>query len=109
VITGSDKYTTKVTNQYGFGRLDSQPFSKLRLAGTFLWNPVITRGLLPFNTISFGGTDPAVNFGGNIGLLGEVHCEDSRADATTQIASPAPQPLRRPITLSPVSVGREVS
>jgi len=69
-VNGRDSYNTKITNQYGFGRLDSQPFSKLRLAGTFLWNPVITRGLLPFNTISFGGSDPAVNFGGTIGLLG---------------------------------------
>jgi hypothetical protein len=69
-ITGGDRYHTKVTNHYGFGRLDSQPFSKLRLAGTFLWNPVVTQGVLPFNPTSFGGSDPAVNFGGTIGLLG---------------------------------------
>lgn len=69
-VNGRDTYQQKITNQYGFGRLDSQPFSKLRLAGTFLWNPVVTRGLLPFNSSSFGGSDPAVNFGGNIGLLG---------------------------------------
>ncbi len=69
-VVGRDKYQQKVTNQYGFGRLDSQPFSKLRLAGTFLWNPVITRGLLPFNSSSFGGSDPAVNFGGTVGSLG---------------------------------------
>jgi hypothetical protein len=53
--------------------LDSQPFSKLRLSGTFLWNPQVNQGLFPvFNTAtaSFGGSDPAINFGGTTGTLG---------------------------------------
>lgn len=69
-VTGGDVYRQKLTSQYGFGRLDAQPFSKLRLAGTFLWNPVVTEGLLPFNPSSFGGSDPPIDFGGTVGLLG---------------------------------------
>ncbi|MBA3515200.1 MAG: TonB-dependent receptor [Pyrinomonadaceae bacterium] len=69
-VVSGDRYRTKVTSNYGFGRLDAQPFSKLRMAGTFLWNPVITEGVLPFNPSSFGGSDPAVNFGGTIGSIG---------------------------------------
>ena len=69
-IVSRDTYRTKVTNEYAFGRLDAQPFSKLRLTGTYLYNPQITEGLTPFATANFGGSDPAVNFGGNVGLLG---------------------------------------
>ena len=60
---GQDTYHSKVTQEYGFARVDAQPFDKLRVTGTFLWNPVITEGLIPFNPSSFGGTDAAVNFG----------------------------------------------
>jgi outer membrane receptor protein involved in Fe transport len=56
-------------NEYAFGRLDASPFDSLRLSGTYTWNPVITRGALPFNTISIGGNPSTVNFGGTIGSL----------------------------------------
>ena len=77
-VTGSDIYHNKVTSEYGFARLDAQPFSKLRLAGTFLWNPVVTDGVLPFAAagtaapaaVVFGGSDPAVDFGPGIGSVG---------------------------------------
>jgi len=79
---GTDQYFRRSTYQYAFARLDAQPFSKLRLTGTYLWNPVIRQGVLPFTpefglggvggtgSLSFGGSDPAINFGGNIGTLG---------------------------------------
>jgi len=60
---GQDTYSTKVTNQYGFGRIDAQPFSKLRLSGTYLWNPVVTEGVIPFNPTAFGSTDAPANIG----------------------------------------------
>jgi hypothetical protein len=41
----------------------------LRVTGTYLWNPLITEGSLPFGTISLGGTPPTANFGGSIGTL----------------------------------------
>lgn len=69
-ITGKDTYRQKQTLEYAFARLDAQPLSKLRLTGTYLWNPVVTEGLLPFGTSSFGGSDPAVDFGGSIGSIG---------------------------------------
>lgn len=69
-ITGTDKYRQKFTFEYAFARLDAQPLSRLRLTGTYLWNPVVTEGLLPFGTASFGGSDPAVNFGGTVGSIG---------------------------------------
>jgi outer membrane receptor protein involved in Fe transport len=56
-------------NEYAFGRLDASPFDSLRLSGTYTWNPVSTRGALPFNSISIGGTPSTVNFGGTIGSL----------------------------------------
>lgn len=65
----SELYTRETTNEYAFGRIDATPFDSLRLTGTYTWNPVATDGALPFNTISFGGTPPSVNFGGSIGTL----------------------------------------
>ncbi|HKX84651.1 MAG TPA: carboxypeptidase regulatory-like domain-containing protein, partial [Pyrinomonadaceae bacterium] len=69
-VRAVDTYHQKQRLEYAFGRLDAQPFSKLRLTGSYLWNPVITEGLLPFGTASFGGADNPVDFGGNIGVLG---------------------------------------
>lgn len=66
---GRDRYTSETISEYGFGRIDAQPFSRLRLTGTYLWNPVIRKGLAPFNPLAIGSSDPAVNFGGNIGTL----------------------------------------
>ncbi|MFV0389424.1 MAG: TonB-dependent receptor plug domain-containing protein [Pyrinomonadaceae bacterium] len=53
-------YQNKQTNQYGFARIDADPFSNLRLTGTFLWNPLIQQGTLPYGTLNFGnvGTLP---------------------------------------------------
>lgn len=72
---GYDTYRRKVTYNYGFLRLDAQPFEKLRLSGTYLWNPQVSKGVFPatvFTTVSasFGGSDPAVNFGPPLGSIG---------------------------------------
>jgi hypothetical protein len=50
------EYRSKQTNQYAFGRLDAAIFSKLRVSGTYLWNPVITDGpnTFPFASITTG-------------------------------------------------------
>lgn len=60
---GRDTYRSTVTNEYSFARIDAEPFSKLRVTGTFLWNPVITEGVIPFNPVVFGSADAPVNFG----------------------------------------------
>jgi hypothetical protein len=79
---GRDTYFRRTTYNYGFGRLDAQPYSKLRLTGTYLWNPVVREGSFSFlnefglggvttvGTALFGASDPPVDFGGNIGVLG---------------------------------------
>lgn len=66
---GRERYTSETISEYGFGRIDAQPFSRLRLTGTYLWNPVIRNGLIPVNPIAIGSTDQAVDFGGTIGRL----------------------------------------
>ena len=79
--SGFDSYRRKTTYNYMFGRLDAEVTDKLRLTGTYLWNPVVRKGSFSFlnefglggvttvGTAVFGFTDPAVNFGGNIGTL----------------------------------------
>ena len=66
---GRERYTSETIAEYGFGRIDAQPFSKLRLTGTYLWNPIIRNGVIPVNPLAIGSTDQAVNFGGTIGTL----------------------------------------
>jgi hypothetical protein len=72
----SETYRLKRTYEYGLLRLDANPFDKLRLSGTFLWNPIVDEGNLPvagFNTgsspQSFGGSPVSTNFGGAVGVL----------------------------------------
>lgn len=51
--------TRQITNEYYLGRLDAQVFSKLRLTGTFTYNPQTVRGGL----IGFGNSsDPGSQF-----------------------------------------------
>jgi len=66
---GYETYRTRVVNEYGFARIDAEPFHKLRLTATYLWNPVATKGLLGFGMYSFGGAPAQVDFGGTIGKL----------------------------------------
>ncbi len=48
-------YNAKTRYEYAFGRLDAAPINSLRLSSTFLWNPQINEGVIPFGTASFGG------------------------------------------------------
>jgi hypothetical protein len=66
---GHQSYSSETRSEYAFGRIDAQPFSKLRLTGTYLWNPVIRNGIIPVNSIAIGSTDQAVDFGANGGVL----------------------------------------
>ncbi len=43
----SETYTAKQRNEYIFARIDAQPFSKLRLTGTFTSSPVAVEGSIP--------------------------------------------------------------
>ena len=68
-VTDSIEYLAKQKNQEALIRLDAQPFSRLRLFGTFLWNPVSVEGALPANTEGLSGVPQEANFGGSIGTL----------------------------------------
>lgn len=56
-------YNSKVKREYAFARLDAQPFSRLRLFGTFLYNPIIQEGLVPSAFEGLTGSPQEVNFG----------------------------------------------
>jgi len=74
----TENYRRTRTYEYAFARLDANPFSKLRVTGTYLWNPVIDKGSIPSNNftnvsssvLNFGNVATA-NFGGSIGTLSE--------------------------------------
>jgi len=69
VQTATQTYRLKRTYEYAFMRLDASPVEKLRLSGTYTWNPIVDEGALPAGTISIGGAPAVVNFGGSIGTL----------------------------------------
>ena len=66
---GTISYLSNVRQENMFVRLDAQPFSKLRLFGTFLYNPTIQDGLVPSSTEGLGGAPQGVNFGGTRGFV----------------------------------------
>jgi hypothetical protein len=75
-LIATEHYKRKRTYEYAFARLDANPFDKLRVTGTFLWNPVIDEGSIPGTSFSnvtsaaFGfGNVPTAAFGGSIGTL----------------------------------------
>jgi hypothetical protein len=64
----TETYRASTRNEYAFSRLDASVTDKLRLAGTFTWNPQINNGLLPSATAQIG-SPASTNFGGTIGTL----------------------------------------
>jgi len=67
-ITESIRYEQNLRQEYMFARLDAQPTSKLRMFGTFIYNPLIQEGVLPANNEGLSGVQSAP-FGGSIGTL----------------------------------------
>ena len=61
-------YNSETLYQYGFGRIDAQPFDALRLTSTFVWNPISTQGTLPGITTQTGSALPSGN-----GLTGTAY------------------------------------
>jgi hypothetical protein len=47
---GSVDYRAKQIGEYGFARIDAQPFNTLRLTGTYTYNPIIQEGEVPLAT-----------------------------------------------------------
>lgn len=73
----TNTYRAKQTNEYAFGRIDLQPFTKLRLSGTYLWNPLDVRGNMPAQ--SPFGSIPAITFPGR-GLVSGPDLADNQGD-----------------------------
>lgn len=80
-LLATQRFNRKTTYEYAFGRIDASPFDKLRLTGTFLWNPVSQEGSLPGTSFSNvtsssfvfnNGGIPTANFGGSTGTLSEA-------------------------------------
>ncbi|MBK7934441.1 MAG: hypothetical protein IPK01_13345 [Acidobacteria bacterium] len=46
---GTVRYQNNTRQENMFGRLDAQPFKRLRMFATFLYNPTVQDGLLPGN------------------------------------------------------------
>lgn len=77
-ISETISYNQKLRTEEAFVRLDAQPTSKIRVYGTFLYNPIIQQGTLPggatttgtsINTEGLSGTPQSANFGGSVGTL----------------------------------------
>ena len=77
-ISETITYNQHLKTEEAFIRLDAQPTSKLRMYGTFLYNPIIQRGVIPggatttgisINTEGLSGAVQQANFGGATGIL----------------------------------------
>jgi len=75
-VRESIRYETNVKQEQAFVRLDAQPFSRLRVFGTFLYNPITQQGVVPgtvltggVNTEGLSGAPQEANFGGTTGTL----------------------------------------
>jgi hypothetical protein len=49
-IIAAETYRQRQKNEYAFGRIDAQIFNSLRFSGSYLWNPIHQRGVLPATT-----------------------------------------------------------
>jgi hypothetical protein len=62
-LSQTQTYDFNRKTEEAFIRLDAQPSSKLRMYGTFLWNPIIDRGALAATTEGLGGTPQQATIG----------------------------------------------
>ncbi|MEQ1642079.1 MAG: carboxypeptidase regulatory-like domain-containing protein [Pyrinomonadaceae bacterium] len=60
----TQKYTASDKYEYAFARIDAAPTNTIRVSSTFLWNPIIREGNIPFGTTSFGGTPASLTING---------------------------------------------
>lgn len=60
------QYRRTQKNEYAFARLDGSLFNKLRLSATYLWNPIVIDGQLPFASVTNGGNPGNVKLGDNL-------------------------------------------
>lgn len=68
-INNTIQYKQTLRQENYFARIDAQPTSRLRIFGTFIYNPLIQQGVLPASNEGLSGAPQSVNFGGSIGTL----------------------------------------
>ncbi len=61
VVRETVDYTSRIRQEFAFGKIDIQPISSLRLSGSYLWNPRIQIGT-PDAFTSTTGNVPAITF-----------------------------------------------
>lgn len=69
-INAVQTFSFKRKTEEAFVRLDAQPTSKVRLYGTFLYNPISDRGAIPGFTYGLSNFTTAGPIGGNINGIG---------------------------------------
>lgn len=60
----SETYQATSRFEYAFARIDAQPTENIRVNASFLWNPLINEGVIPFGTVSLGGNPASVTVNG---------------------------------------------
>ena len=108
-VTGGERYTASSVNEYTFARIDASPWSKLRLTGTYLYNPFKQNGIIPFGTYAIGGATQCVNFGGTIGTLCGNDLNSRRVGSSRPTTRLSRRSIRRLTALSERSAIRVVS
>lgn len=83
VPTAVETFRSSATNQYAFARLDAQPISRLRFTGTYTYNPIEQRGVIP-TSVSALSTVPNAP---GLGLSGAAYLDQTGGRQNSQSAS----------------------
>lgn len=62
-VLRTENYTSRVTQEYAYGRIDIQPISSIRMTGSYTWNPLIQIGT-PDAFANMTSTVPGITFPG---------------------------------------------
>jgi len=60
-LLATQQFDFKRRYEYAFARLDASPTNNLRLTSTFLWNPIVDEGAVPYATTNFGAYSTNTN------------------------------------------------
>lgn len=74
------EYSAKQTDEYTFARVDAQPFSKLRLSGSYTYNPTLLRGAIPAWSSALDAALPT----GGTGTSGSAYLDQTGGRTNSQ-------------------------
>jgi Carboxypeptidase regulatory-like domain/TonB dependent receptor/TonB-dependent Receptor Plug Domain len=81
---GTLEYRAKQKNEYAFARFDIQPISKIRLTGSYTYNPIIQTGELPAITTQFNAALPNGNGLSGVAYQDQLGGRQNSTNATGQ-------------------------